>query len=200
MAFPEDFMSKVASMLDEGMTLEQIAEKLGWQWDGENLWVPGLQARAHGDAHVYYPDDDDPWDVAEDYASAYEQSDETYWVTVEVWRQGYTIDSDGDLAEVMDYRGNFKCDIQPEEPKCIDEDGHEWCSPLEVVGGIPENPGVQAHGGGAFYTEVCRRCGYYRIVDTWAQDPVDGVCGLKSTEYREPDDRSLAWVERQNKN
>jgi hypothetical protein len=86
--------------------------------------------------------------------------------------------------------------VDPEEPDCSAAD-HDWCSPIEVVGGIDSNPGVWGHGGGVKITEVCRHCGGYRITDTWAQRQDTGEQGLESVEYHEADDASLAWVDSQ---
>jgi hypothetical protein len=64
--------------------------------------------------------------------------------------------------------------IEPDEPECIDSEGHNWQSPYSLVGGIRENPGVWGHGGGVIIEEVCMRCGCGRTIDTWAQDYVTG--------------------------
>lgn len=107
---------------------------------------------------------------------------ETIWVNV--W------------AEEDGVRTRHKIAIEPEAPDC-DADEHDWASPIEVVGGIQENPGVMGNGGGVVITEVCRHCGCYRITNTWAQDMSDGTQGLESVEYREADEASLAWVEKE---
>jgi hypothetical protein len=73
---------------------------------------------------------------------------------------------------------------------------HDWVSPLSVVGGVAENPGVIGHGGGVKITKVCCYCGRYRIEDTWAQNPATGEQGLESLEYREADEISEAWLAR----
>jgi hypothetical protein len=84
--------------------------------------------------------------------------------------------------------------LDPEEPDCTDADGHDWQSPHEVVGGLKENPGVRGHGGGVIVTEVCAHCGMYRITDTWGQRPDTGEQGLTVLEYRDADEKSLAWA------
>lgn len=87
--------------------------------------------------------------------------------------------------------------VDPEEPQCADDgDHHDWQSPVELVGGIEENPGVWGHGGGVVITEVCLDCGLRRITDTWAQDPNTGRQGLESVEYEEPDEEYRALVRR----
>lgn len=80
------------------------------------------------------------------------------------------------------------------EPAQPDECSGDWESPLEVVAGCRENPGVYGSGGGVIITEVDPVSGWYRVTDTWAQRPDTGEQGLRSVEYREPDERSLAWV------
>jgi hypothetical protein len=77
--------------------------------------------------------------------------------------------------------------IEPDEPSCTDSrgDDHDWQSPIELVGGIKENPGVFGHGGGVRIHEVCIYCGTERVTDTWAQNPANGEQGLNSVEYEE---------------
>jgi hypothetical protein len=85
--------------------------------------------------------------------------------------------------------------IPPTEPDCC-AGSHDWASPLSVVGGIKENPGVYGNGGGVVITEVCRHCGRYQITDTWAQNPENGEQGLTSVEFRDSDESSEAWLTR----
>ncbi len=121
--------------------------------------------------------------AAEDYVSEGEWGDrsETGWVTVRVWREG--IDADGDTVQVDVAR--HKITLEAEEPACEEGQKHDWQSPLSIVGGIKENPGVYGHGGGVTIQEVCMRCGCGRLTDTWAQDPSDGEQGLRSVRYEE---------------
>jgi len=86
--------------------------------------------------------------------------------------------------------------LEPDEPDCADGADHDWRSPLSVVGGIAENPGVWGHGGGVIIREVCSRCGAYRVTDTWAQDRETGEQGLRSVRYEDADEESLAWIVR----
>lgn len=109
------------------------------------------------------------------------EGDGTTWVTVTV------TDEDGDDS-------SYTITVDPDEPPCVDGEAHDWQSPLEVVGGIDENPGVWGHGGGVIMTEVCRHCGRYQVIDTWAQNPEGGEQGLTSTVYRDADEESLAWI------
>lgn len=76
--------------------------------------------------------------------------------------------------------------IDQPEPDCPSDEGqHDWQSPIEVVGGIAENPGCWGHGGGAIVTEVCVRCGCSRKTDTWAQRSDTGEQGLTEVTYEE---------------
>jgi len=84
--------------------------------------------------------------------------------------------------------------FEVEEPDCIGKREHDWKSPLSIVGGVKENPGVYGHGGGVVITEICAHCGAYRETDTWAQDSQTGEQGLHETTYRPADDESLTWV------
>jgi hypothetical protein len=62
-------------------------------------------------------------------------------------------------------------------PDCVDgkgHDGHDWQTPIEIVGGIVENPGCWGHGGGVILHHVCMRCGCERVEDTWANDDHGG--------------------------
>jgi hypothetical protein len=73
--------------------------------------------------------------------------------------------------------------LDEEEPECCHEDGHDWQSPYEIVGGIRDNPGVWGHGGGVLITECCMHCGCARTTDTWAQNPQTGEQGLREVSY-----------------
>lgn len=100
-----------------------------------------------------------------------------------------------DEVEDEDNSQSITITIDADEPDCEHEDGHDWQSPIEVVGGLRENPGVHGNGGGVIITEVCAHCGAYRITNTWAQRSDTGEQGLRSIEYRDADESSLAWVE-----
>lgn len=79
-------------------------------------------------------------------------------------------------------RGEVTVTIDPEEPKCT-EDEHDWQSPHKLVGGLRENPGVFGHGGGVRIYAACMHCGCGRLTDTWAQDRETGQQGLESVSY-----------------
>jgi len=126
---------------------------------------------------------EDPQSAAQEYVDGgdYSPEEQTIWVNVTV------TDDDGDVTHV-------KITIDPDEPECADDDGHKWASPIRLVGGIRENPGVHGHGGGVMIHEVCAHCGCHRHRNTWAQDPDDGTQGLDSVRYEEADDETLTWV------
>lgn len=75
--------------------------------------------------------------------------------------------------------------IHQPEPKCSDKDGHDWQSPVEIVGGIKETPGVWGHGAGILMKECCMNCGCLRRTDTWAQRRDTGEQGFTETTYVE---------------
>lgn len=104
------------------------------------------------------------------------------------WVDGRVMNEAGELLD------DVTVSIEPEEPPCTVDNGHDWQSPHEVVGGLKENPGVQGHGGGMTSRMVCRHCGHYRVFDSWACRTDTGEQGLFSVEYKEPDDASAAWI------
>lgn len=104
-----------------------------------------------------------------------------------VWADATICDADGrELDDVT-------VAIDPPEPPCTAR-AHEWESPVRVVGGYGENPGVSGHGGGIVIREVCAHCGRYRITDTWATRPDTGRQGLQSVRYEDADETSRAWI------
>lgn len=126
-----------------------------------------------------------PQDAAQQYVDGGEwgESTNTSWIHVYVQE----LDADG---EAVDSRHNITVEVNPDEPECEDDGGHDWQSPHGIVGGIKENPGVWGHGGGIVIVECCIRCGCKRTTDTWAQDHETGEQGLRSVEY-EPE----KWAE-----
>lgn len=188
---------RIRKLLEDGYTPEQIADQLQLRWEEDTWWEPGYHARTSNDVEVYYPDVDDPYDAAEEYTNdeAYPRESQTYWIRVRVWRCGYAL-SGKDKLDFVEEDHFIRITKEPEELPCTCDTGHEWCTPYEVLGGIKENPGCWGHGGGVRYREVCRHCGSYMTVDTWAQDPETGEQGLKSVSYEPADEKSLAWIER----
>lgn len=125
------------------------------------------------------------WAREGDYFSG-EVGESTIWVDVGIeWT-----DEDGDECE--DEVRNISVD--PDAPSCEAGKEHDWQSPYDLLGGLKENPGVWGHGGGVICREVCSHCGVYRVTDSWAQRPDNGVQGLDSVKYEDSDDASLAWV------
>jgi hypothetical protein len=107
-----------------------------------------------------------------DYAEALENG--TIWVDVTVTAD----EEDGETLSDPNYA------IDPPEPRCGDNGGdHVWASPLSIVGGCKENPGVYGHGGGITSKEVCLRCGCEEFSDSWAQNRDNGMQGLDSVSY-----------------
>lgn len=157
--------------------------------------LPGWTAD-DGNAEIEYRDCDDRRAAGQQYVDGGDWGDResTSWVKVYTWRDALALDDDGEITTISFDREAAKVTIEPIEPDCEDGQSHDWQSPIEVVGGLDENPGVFGSGGGVKITEVCRHCGCYRDTDTWAQDMSDGEQGLTSVSYREPDDESLAWA------
>lgn len=108
-------------------------------------------------------------------------SKSTAWIPIRTYRKG--INDEGDI-EILDEESHT-ITIEPVEPDCIDGEEHDWQSPIELVGGIKENPGVWGNGGGVIINEVCIHCGCGRKTNTWAQNPSTGEQGLRSVEYKE---------------
>lgn len=186
-----------ASRRDRSQAVEQTAAAHGLTVatidDEAAVQLPGWACSAYGQPHVYMPARSSR-EAAEACVAEGEwgHSLETSWVLVFAERIGVTADGRVGLTDDVTRREHL-ITIEPEEPPCSG-DAHEWRSPWEVVGGGEDNPGVSAHGGGVVILEVCRLCGWYRIEDSWAQDPETGIQGLESTAYRPPDEESLAWV------
>lgn len=111
-------------------------------------------------------------------------ADATQWIDIEVRARSDANDTAMTTVQV-----------DPPAPKCIPRGRkHTWESPIEVLGGLKENPGVWGHGAGVIRTEVCRHCGAYRKSDSWAQRMDTGEQGLNSVEYLPCDESSWAWV------
>ena len=148
-----------------------------------------------GNAEVEYPDADSGEDAAREYVAdgCWGSSNETGLVKVYAWRVGYTIDEEGFPVEIRIDRNPHMIEIEPEEPDCSNDDGHDWQAPHEIVGGMEENPGVIGHGGGVVIKKVCAHCGAYKIENTRDTDSATGT-QFHSVEYKDSDDESLEWV------
>lgn len=89
---------------------------------------------------------------------------------------------------------SFVIHLDPPKPPCIDGRRHAWIVPRVVVGGDANTPGVRKHGRGCIETEICAHCGYYRVSDSWVQDPWGGQQRFETVEYRLPDIQSLSYL------
>ena len=100
----------------------------------------------------------------------YDQNETTCWVRV-------TVTGEDEISDAQTVT------IDPVEPSCTTGGEHDWQSPLSIVGGIADNPGVWGNGGGVISKECCMNCGCQRKIDTWAQNPATGEQGLQSVAY-----------------
>ncbi len=135
------------------------------------------EARMDGAAETIEADSlEEAIQATEDWArdGDWGHNDTTIWVHAVL----VETDADGDTIH------RIKVQIDPDEPRCEDGQEHDWQSPLDIVGGIKENPGVWGHGGGVTIQEVCLHCGCGKLTDTWAQDPETGEQGLNSVTYQ----------------
>jgi hypothetical protein len=93
------------------------------------------------------------------WAEDIDADNETRWVDTRILL-------DGEVIETVTTA------IDPEEPDCSDDDGHDW-GPDHVYG----------HGGGVTISNICQHCGIKKIIDTWASRPDTGEQGLKSLSF-----------------
>lgn len=161
----------------EGHTVEGIEKHMEWLRDK-------CRAENGGCRYTLRSDGADLEITAEDLADArrqardwirdgsYDEISSTIWVDCDIMQGGEVVAT---VTEAMD----------PVEPECSDETGHDWRAPHHLVGGLVENPGVHGHGGGVVSVEVCILCGCKRTCDSWAQRPDTGEQGLNSVEYEE---------------
>lgn len=132
-----------------------------------------------GSVEVYYEWAQSGKEAAQEYVDSGDWGviEKTIWISVNTWQ----VNDDGEVVNESEHT----IALDPEEPDCCEGEEHDWRSPVEIVGGIKENPGVWGHGGGVIIKEVCMNCGCGKVTDTWAQNPEDGVQGLTSVEYYE---------------
>lgn len=154
----------LASYQRKGDKMAQSKVMRTWNCTDGNADVEYVAATAKEAAQAYVDDGD--WG----------DDQHTMWVHINCT----PLDDDGE--ELSDEMETITVAIDPSDPKCT-EDDHDWQSPIEVVGGCRENPGVFAHGGGVFIYAVCSHCGLRKTTDTWAQDPATGEQGLRSVAY-----------------
>jgi len=107
---------------------------------------------------------------------------------------GATVFSCDDEGETDERLGSVSVTLEPDVPNCVGDE-HVWRSPLHILGGMKENPGVFGSGGGVRIKEVCSECGMYRVTDTWATSPVNGTQGHTSVAYIPAEETSLDWVQ-----
>ncbi len=179
---PAEIRSLAAAIADGVTTPELLHQWLDNAALVDDILIPYADEWQANDGNAEITvDTDSGFEAAEEYVRDGDWGDcaSTTWITVRVWQNG--IDADGDIVAV-----NEECHtvtIEPEEPPCIDDAGHDWQSPHNILGGLKENPGVWGHAGGVIINEVCLRCGCGRTTDTWAQNPENGQQGLTSVEY-----------------
>lgn len=86
--------------------------------------------------------------------------------------------------------------LDPAEPDCVEgRDEHSWVTPIELVGGCKENPGVWGSGGGVKGTEICEHCGTKHHFDTWVNNPCDGSEGHTGHSYGACDSTTQEWLD-----
>jgi len=157
-----------------GHTLGDIAaqHELEYRADDNLLILPGFVAD-DGNAEVEYRDADTATEAANEYVDDgdWGDGDESFAVTVWVWRTAATIDDDGQLQYVEVDRDSYLIVRDPPEPECeASESGeHRWEAPYKLVGGIRENPGVWGRGAGVATLQVCVLCGTCRNENTATQ-------------------------------
>lgn len=169
--------------------------------DDPALVLPGWYAD-DGNAEVYFPDAKSGKEAAEQYVEDGDYGDSGGIVEVSYWKRAICMYKDEDGEEdidddvKIDYE-TIDVEIQTPEPPCCQEEGHNWESPHELLGGLEENPGVWGHGAGVIENTVCSNCGMQRCIDTAATDP---STGREFTEYsyKEPNEKTLAWAMRKN--
>lgn len=177
------YTTESAAIAAGDATIQSIAAETGWPIVDDCLVPePGKWRAADESGCDITVEAGSGKEAAQEYIDGGEWGEitETTWITVRAWRQA--IDSDGDVVRIEE--DTHKITIEPTEPECEKDHEHDWRSPLSIVGGIKENPGVWGHGGGVTIQECCVRCGCGKLTDTWAQDPSDGEQGLTSVSYQ----------------
>lgn len=183
---------KVIERLESGESAEAIAADMGLDVsrdhdgdDVEAVLLPGWHASDAYCVDEEYPDAASGEEAAQAHVDTAEWGNSltTQWIHVSTWREGLTVDAFCDVELVREREDEHVITLEPKEPECSHEDGHDWQSPHEIVGGLRENPGCRGHGGGVIQEEVCVRCGCGRTTDTWAQDPADGSQGHRQVTY-----------------
>lgn len=167
-------------------TIEALAEYLAVELIEGCLvpdYSPLIVTDDSGATASFDPNEFDPSEAAQEYLDSGDWSGEsprlkTEFVELVSYRPG--IRADGRIDHV-DSKTHLMT-LDAEEPDCLPGEDHHWDSPISIVGGIKQNPGVFAKGGGVISCSVCLKCGCRRTVDTWADGP-SGVQGLETEEY-----------------
>ena len=136
----------------------------------------GIQRFKVGDGHAETTVEAESMDEAEKLAREWVLGGD-YEIERTAWVHVSLVAEDGTEGEMV-------VPVHPTDPKCTPRGAeHDWQSPLVIVGGLAENPGVWGHGGGAVECVVCLRCGIERVTDTWATDPDGGRQGMTEIHY-----------------
>lgn len=167
--------SLIRDLHARGCSLADIAAELNLEYraDSGELVLGGWWADDGNQAVEYL------YETAEEAASEYVAGG-NWWgegvtsvaISVRVWRAGFTLDDDDELAECIVDEDSHIVLLHPDEPACkaADDGEHRWESPHELVGGIEENPGVWGGPGcGITSVEVCVFCGVSRTTATASQ-------------------------------
>lgn len=111
-----------------------------------------------------------PMAAAREYvdSGSWGEDEVTRYIDVHVW---------ADERDDEHYEGLYSIRLDPQEPPCSDDRGHDWT-----------DAGSRGHGGGVVARDVCTYCGRVRITDTWATAPSTGEQGLETMRYEEADD------------
>ena len=131
--------------------------------------------------------------AAKEYVDTGDWGENDGTICIDVWVTPYSSGGVGGHHLEQQSSAKHRVEIEPPEPNCT-SDEHAWMSPVKVLGGLRENPGVWGHGGGVIIREVCARCGKYRKTDTWATNSSDGT-NYTCVSYEDPDDASRGWIE-----
>lgn len=159
---------------------EQKTYRIEFAHDGysedQEITVEALDADAAAESQT---------DALEDWIKDGNWGEFTSTIWINGYVRAYQLNADGEEIEDDDEgSASITVEFDPAEPDCINGEEHDWQAPIELVGGIESNPGVQANGGGVICTEVCVRCGCGKTRDSWAQNPSNGVQGLNSIEFK----------------
>lgn len=212
-------LTNIAAALEASETVAEAEDLMyrfaegnpGWQVvdsDGEPVAEDSPDRES---TTLYLLDSDSPWvaddgnaevattadtnlEAAQEYVSDGDWGDGKCSVRVHVWK--YALDINGEQERVAEDSFDVDAGSDPEAPgECgTDDDDHDWETPLELVGGCRENPGVFSIGGTTFRaTSVCASCGTYRISTSRGEQRNPGEAASE-IEYREADEHSRAWI------